>query len=71
MRHIRMNYTLMVDYTYDVEVLPDDWEFKTAAVKHAWLRAHTKCSSTDMKEIRAVVDSTEVFPEIVDADVLG
>lgn len=68
---IGMNHTVMIDHVYEVDKLPIYWSDLTSTSKHAWLRAHGVAVSTNMKEIRAVIDSTEVFPEIVDADVLG
>lgn len=68
---IGMNHTVMIDHVYEVDNLPIYWSQLSSSSKHAWLRSHGVTVSTNMKEIRAVVDSTEVFPEIVDAYVLG
>lgn len=71
MRQMRINYTVMIDYTYDADQLPDDWDSKSTASKHTWLRNNAPCTATNMKEMRAIVDSNEVFPEVLDADVLS
>ena len=68
---LRVNHTVMIDTVYDADNLPDDWYTLSSASKHAWLRANSISSSTDMKEIRSVLSEQEVFPEIVDAYVLG
>ena len=68
---IGMNHTVMIDHEYEVNKLPIFWDQLTSTSKHAWLRSHGLCVSTNMKELRSVINESEVFPEIVDAYVLN
>jgi len=66
-----MNHTVMIDHTYETDNLPDNWYVLSSAAKHTWLRTNSTCLSTNMKELRSVINESEVFPEIVDAYVLN
>ena len=68
---VSVNHTVMIDSVYDSDNLPDNWYTLTPISKHAWLRKNGTVVSTDMKELRSVLSEDEVFPEIVDAYVLG
>jgi len=68
---IAINHTVMIDDVYETNNLPSNWYEISSASKHAWLRNHSLCVSTNMKELRSVINKSEVFPEIVDAYVLN
>ena len=68
---IAINHTVMIDHVYETDNLPSNWYKISSASKHAWLRLNSTCVSTNMKDLRSIINESEVFPEIVDAYVLN